>query len=58
MELILLVVLVVVLVGGSFGFYRSRYYRPGGPVGITAVLGLTLVALVIVWLVHTGGHSL
>jgi hypothetical protein len=60
MELILIVVLLVVLFGGGFGFYRGGYHRQGGPVGIGGVLGLILVALVIGWLVygHVGGLSL
>src|SRR5271166_643805 len=34
MELILIVVLLVVLFGGGFGFYRGGYYRQRGPVGM------------------------
>jgi hypothetical protein len=58
--MILIIGLLVLLFGGGLGFYRSRYYEPGGPIGITAVLGLTVVALVILWLVHghLGGLSL
>jgi hypothetical protein len=58
MELILIAVLLAILFGGGFGFYRSRHYRRGGAVGIGAVLGLTVVAIVIVWLVNIGGLSL
>jgi hypothetical protein len=54
MELILIIVLLMVLFGGGFGFYRGGYYRQGGPVGIGGVLGLILVILAIGWLVH--GH--
>jgi hypothetical protein len=52
MELILTIVLLLVLFGGGFGFYRGGYYRQGGPVGIGGVLGLILVILAIGWLVH------
>ena len=52
MELILFIVLLLVLFGGGFGFYRGGYYRQGGPVGIGGILGLILVVLVIGWLVH------
>jgi hypothetical protein len=52
MELILIIVLLVVLFGGGFGFYRGGYYRQGGPVGIGGIVGLILVVLVIGWLVH------
>jgi hypothetical protein len=46
-------VLLVVLFGGGFGFYRGGYYRQGGPVGIGGIVGLILVVvLVIGWLVH------
>jgi hypothetical protein len=48
-ELILIVVLLVVLFGSGFGFYRGGYYRQGGPVGIGGILGLILVVLVIGW---------
>jgi hypothetical protein len=60
MELILIILLLVVLFGGGFGFYRVGYYRQGGPVGIGGVLGLLLVILAIGWLVHghIGGLSL
>ena len=54
MELLLLIVLLFVLFGGGFGFYRGGYYRQGGPVGIGGILGLIAVVLVIGWLVH--GH--
>jgi hypothetical protein len=54
-ELFLLIVLLVVLFGGGFGFYRGGYYRQGGPVGIGGVLGLIPVFLVIGWLVY--GHA-
>jgi hypothetical protein len=54
MELILIIVLLVVLFGGGFGFYRGGYYRQGGPVGIGGIVGLILIVLVIGWLVH--GH--
>jgi hypothetical protein len=59
MELILIIVLLMVLFGGGFGFYRGGYYRQGRPVGIGSVLGLILV-LAIGWLVrgHIGGLSL
>ena len=39
MELILIVVLLLALFGGGFGFYRGGYYRQGGPVGIAAYSG-------------------
>jgi hypothetical protein len=60
MGLILIIVLLLVLFGGGFGFYRSGYYRQGGPVGIGGILGLVVVVLVIGWLVHghIGGLSL
>ena len=60
MELILIIVLLMVLFGGGFGFYRGGYYRQGGPVGIGGIVGLILVVLVIGWLVygHIGGLSL
>jgi hypothetical protein len=60
MGLILLIVLLLVLFGGGFGFYRGGYYRQGGPVGIGGVLGLILVVLVIGWLFygHVGGLTL
>jgi hypothetical protein len=57
MGLILLIVLLFVLFGGGFGYYRGGYYSRGGPVRIGGVLGLLLVVLVIGWLVygHVGG---
>ena len=54
MGLILIIVLLVILFGGGFGFYRGGYYRQGGPVEIGGILGLILVVLVIGWLVQ--GH--
>jgi hypothetical protein len=54
MELLLIIVLLFVLFGGAFGFYRGGYYRQGGPVGIGGILGLIAVVLVIGRLVH--GH--
>ncbi|HWZ68700.1 MAG TPA: DUF3309 domain-containing protein [Stellaceae bacterium] len=54
MELLLIIVLLFVLFGGGFGFYRGGYYRRGGPVGIGGILGSVAVVLVIGWLVH--GH--
>ena len=60
MELLLIIVLLFVLFGGGFGFYRGGYYRQGGPVGIGGILGLIAIVLVIGWLVHghIGGVSL
>src|SRR6202023_4004022 len=52
MELILIIVLLVVLFGGGFGFYRGGYYRQGGPVGVGGIVGLILVVPVIGGLVH------
>jgi hypothetical protein len=57
MEMILLVVLVILLFGGGFGYYRGGYYGRGGGYGIGGGLGLVLVVLLIVYLVrgHVGG---
>ncbi|MGC2413339.1 MAG: hypothetical protein WA459_11670 [Stellaceae bacterium] len=54
MDLILLVVLLFVLFGGGFGYYRGGYYGRGGGYGIGGGLGLVLVLLLIVWLAR--GH--
>jgi hypothetical protein len=57
MDLILLIVLLFVLFGGGFGYYRGGYYGRGGGYGVGGGLGLVLVLLVIVWLArgHFGG---
>ncbi|HEV2334099.1 MAG TPA: DUF3309 family protein [Stellaceae bacterium] len=50
MNLILLVVLLIFLFGGGFGYFRGGYYARGGGYGIGGGLGLVLVVLLIVWL--------
>jgi len=54
MELILIIIPLLVLFGGGFGFHRGGYHRQGGPVGIGGIVGLIIVVLAIGWLVH--GH--
>ena len=49
--------LLFVLFGGGFGYYRGGYYGRGGGYGVGGGLGLVLVLLLIVWLArgHFGG---
>jgi len=50
--LILVIVLLIVLFGGGFGYYRSGYHRRGGGYGTGGILGFVLIAFLIVWLLR------
>jgi hypothetical protein len=54
MELVLLIVLLVLLFGGGYGYYRGGYYGRGGGYGIGGGFGLVLIVLLIVWLARGG----
>ena len=56
MELILIIILLLVLFGGSFGYYRVGYHSRGGPYNIGGVLGVVLIVVLIVWLLRGAGY--
>lgn len=53
LEIVLVAVLLVVLLGGGFGYYRGGYYA--GPYGFPGGVGLVIVVLLIFWLL-AGPH--
>ena len=51
------IILVILLFGGGFGYYRGGYYGRGGGYSIGGILGFLLILLLIAWLPrgHLGG---
>jgi hypothetical protein len=55
MELILIIILLIILFGG-FGYYRGGYHTRGGPYGIGGILGVVLIVVLIAWLLRGAGY--
>ena len=56
MELILIILLLFLLFGGGFGFYRGGYHSRGAPCGIGGVIAAVLIVMLIVWLARGVGY--
>lgn len=56
MELILTIILLIILFGGGFGYYRGGYHSRGGPYSIGGTLGAILIIVLIVWLLRGAGY--